>query len=186
MKRLLCVLSIMAVPIAANGDTLTLTNNSSLNGSVRYQNGVFYIQADYKGGTKHYSIPREDVASDEINNETFNQGKPPVGIKAYKIKHEKWAAINSQVEGAILEKQNVRHSDRVPASDAAQNMSYPGQSARNASSGRDTLTLTNNQKQTGTLTRMTSGTIIFRRNGHSETEYDRDNVKLVTVKTSVK
>lgn len=185
MKRLLCALSIIAVPIAAYGDTLTLTNNSSLNGSVRYENGVFYIQADYKDGTKHYSIPRDEVTSDEINNETFNQGKPPVGIKAYKIKHQEWVAVNAQVEGTKLKTQNVRRSDRVSQEGAAQNMSYPGRSTGGASSGRDTLMLTNNQKQTGILRRMTSGTIIFRRNRqHSDTEYDRDNVKLVTVKTS--
>lgn len=194
MKRLLCALSIIAVPIAANGDTLTLTNNSSLNGSVRYESGFFYIQADYASGTKHYSIPRDDVRTDEINNETFNQGKPPVGIKAYKMKHQDWVAVNSQVKGAKLETSTVHRVNRASRRGTTETMSYPGASitgeSRTAaqpsdSSGRDTLTLTNNQKQIGTLKRMTSGTIIFRRNGqHSGTEFDRDNVKLVTVKTS--
>ncbi len=194
MKRLLCALTMIAIPILANGDTLTLTNNSSLNGSVRYESGIFYVQADYKGGTEHYQIPRAQVTSDEINNETFNQGAPPQDIRAYQVPREEWVAVNSQVEPKV-ETRSVRRSIvsseeiagrtasiRETSKVAATNVSNV---VSNSSFGEDMLMFTNNKTQIGTLRRMTAGIIIFRPNGQrSDTRYDRNRVKLIRVKNN--
>lgn len=196
MKSLLCALSIIALPIVVNGDTLTLTNNSSLNGSVRYEDGKFYIKADYPKGSKQYIFPRDAVTSDEINNETFNQGAPPPGVKAYRVKYSDWVAVNMRSEG--MSRGTTTGGRSVPGSRRAgqQAMSYPdpsvadesrvtmvGSPSSSSSNGRDTLTLSNNQKQTGTLRSITSDSIAFRQNGQqTDTKYNRHLVKLVTVR----
>lgn len=193
MKNVLCVLAVMALPMIANGDTLTLTNNSALNGSVRYENGIFYVEAKYpKRKTIHYLIPRDEVTSDEINDETYNQGAPPPGVTAYQVARAEWISASRRID--LIKSANVqperrrgRSSQDIPGSSKSPetNASNAREQTTDPQPGRDTLTLTSNQNQTGKLKLMTSETILFRGHGQrSDTLYQRDQVKLVTVKKS--
>src|SRR6267378_2016648 len=101
MKVTICLVALIVLPVIANGDTITLTNNSSLNGSVLYDENTFYVEADYSTGTSHYRIPRTAVVKDEINYETFNQGLPSPGATAYQVDPAVWIAMNlREPEGA--------------------------------------------------------------------------------------
>jgi len=182
----------IAISIVAKGDTLKLTNNSSLNGTVRYEQGIFYIEAHYKGVIQHYKIPRDLVRSDEINRDTFNQGAPQPDIRAHQVDRYEWVALKTQngPSTGTRTQRTVGSAKTAQRTAPIRNTATVGAvvepiPASSYSAGEDTLTFTDKKSQTGTLRRITEDIIIFRANGErKDTEYARDRVKLVEVKKS--
>jgi len=175
MKVMLCVLAFILLPMMAKADTLTLTNNSSLNGAVLYDAELFYVAADYRSGTIHYKIPRAAVARDEINGEKYNQGSPGPGITAY--------VVDAIVWDVAMNPSSTRLKNQMTTTLATSAKTNPPKpKPLPASAGNDVLTLSNNSQHEGSLVKMTRSAVTFKDNNSvKETSYDRKKVKLVTV-----
>ena len=180
MKPALCVLVIIVLPILTNADTLTLSNNSSLNGSVLYADDIFYVEASYASGVEHYKIPRRTVIRDEINYETYNQGSPPPGVTGYKVGPSIWTAMK-----------NARQ-EPTPAFTRSRNSpaaypKHPVIALRNprleeTSQAGDVVKLTDGDEEVGTLTAITAQAVHLKKPGKKHDKiYERRKVLLITV-----
>jgi len=87
MKNLIVILLFVVSPIIVKGDTVTLRDDSSINGAVRYYSGTFELKGEFKEGEKTvekiYHLKREHVKAIRINDNRFNPGPPPAGIRQY-------------------------------------------------------------------------------------------------------
>jgi len=174
MKVAICLVVLIVLPVIARGDTVTLINNSSLNGSVLYDKNTFYIEAGYASGTGHYKIPRTEVIKDEINYENFNQGSPPPGVNAYQVDYGTWVAMNSP-EPEVAPTNPKRRPTNVFGT-------LIGSTAGESSEGNDMVLLLNDKKEKGILVRITAKVVTLRKNGDkTEIEYQRNTVRLVSV-----
>jgi hypothetical protein len=64
-------------------DTITLQDNSEVNGKTSYHDGTFVLEARYRSGTKTMKWNRADVRMVEINSREFNPGEPPKDISLF-------------------------------------------------------------------------------------------------------
>ncbi len=72
------ILGFLLFPLLpTRADTLTLRNNSELNGRVQYENDSFTISAQFGTGTRTYTFNRKEVRSVELNPLESNSGAPP-------------------------------------------------------------------------------------------------------------
>jgi hypothetical protein len=63
---------------SARPDTITITEGSSVNGSILgVANGVVKIQSRFPSKTKEIWIPLKNIQNIEFNSQTFNPGAPP-------------------------------------------------------------------------------------------------------------
>jgi hypothetical protein len=193
MKSIICLLSLILLPTIANADTLTLkTNNRSINGTVRYVDSTFYLEAEYLTGSKYYEVPRSKVVKDEINDTTYNQGAPDPNITAYEFHPAMWASITapSSRKTTTTSKTNVgakTGATNGPMSTAARTASGIGAAAAEERppappAGSDKVTLADRSVKVGKLVQMTPDAVQLRENGKpSDTSIDRSEVLLVTI-----
>lgn len=87
MRYLFVTLTLIFSPILVAADTLTLKDNSSVNGIVRYTAETFELKGVFKeeGKTvsRTYHLKREYVKAIRLNDLTLNPGPPPSGIREY-------------------------------------------------------------------------------------------------------
>jgi len=81
---MLFLLLLIALPLAALGDTVEFIRGGTVNGTVVYQNEKFTIQAVFEqGGKREIVIERKFVASIEINDKATNTGAPPANFGVF-------------------------------------------------------------------------------------------------------
>jgi len=174
MKPATCLLALMLLPLVVKADTLTLTNNSSLNGSVLYDKDVFVVEAVYKFETKYYRFPRSAVEKVEINFENFNPGAPPLRVTAFRVGPQVWATMKTPSDKQPAKKSAGRRpseSDVVSVDDTVA-----------VYRSRRDVVLVNDKEQTGTLIKVDAKVVVLRKTGEqTNTQYPRRDVQVITV-----
>lgn len=89
MRNVMLMLIVIFSPTLARADTMTLVDNSSVNGTVVYLPDTFQVTGRFRMRDgyviKTYQIKRDKVKSVRINNNTNNPGPPPPGINKYEV-----------------------------------------------------------------------------------------------------
>ena len=102
MRNFIVILMIVLSSAAAKADTMTLVDNSSVNGKVVYLPEKFQLTGRFResGGyvTRTYQIEREIVSAVRINNNTNNPGPPPPGINKYGVPADRSFQFPSSLE----------------------------------------------------------------------------------------
>ncbi len=137
------------------GDTLTLRDNSEINGRTSYQDGTFSVTARFRSGAKVITIDRAEVQTVEINSRDFNSGEPPKDVSIF---YEKRVSTrDASAQQSSLSAKRKRQAKLSTGSEGATHSILEG-SDFNPSTD-DVLWLRNSSRMTGRLVSINNGEV---------------------------
>jgi len=155
-NRVLCRLSLSCLLISVlRADTLTLRNNSEINGRVSYSDGAFTVAARYKAGSQTRTFDKLEVRVLELNKRDFNPGAPP---KEVSIFDERASATKDASHDTSQKKPPKANSDSTMHDHSSSRHSvFAGDYDPTA----DVIWLRNKTKLVGRLVKIENGQITF-------------------------
>lgn len=163
MKRVFFgfVVSVILFVCISSADTLTLRNNSEINGRISYHDGTFVIAARYGSETKTAKVDRADVRAIEINARYFNPGEPPKDLSIFAYHSSSTKDASDQNAGSSGNKKDASKPHTEEGKPVGIRHSVLGTDDFNPSTD-DVLWLRNKNKLTGHLVSIENGQLTFK------------------------
>jgi len=159
-RLLLILLLECLLAVFLHADTLTLRNNTEINGWVSYSDDAFSVVARYSSGKQNRTYGRGEVRTLEFNQRDFNSGAPPKDISVFEGRK---TATQSAAHDMSAQAHQVGKNASAESSAANSHSSSVGHSvlAGDENPTADVIWLRSKQKLTGRLMEVKNGKLTF-------------------------